>query len=89
VRRFEYPVYTYERLWKRLERVIDFGGPLSVSRELGYERVHLKGQLFAREGAEFWIYRFADNEYGVEERFSSHDWEEHVKAVAEAGALSR
>jgi hypothetical protein len=70
----DFPLFTYERAWKRLASVIDLESPLSVSRDAGWERVHLTGTLIGHDRPDYWIYRIADNEYFIEERVS-HDWQ--------------
>jgi hypothetical protein len=77
----DFPVFTYERVWKRLAGVVDLNRPLSVRSDSGWQCVHLSGKLIANDRADYWIYRVAENEYGIDERVSCREWE-HSPTVA-------
>ena len=70
----DFPVFTYERLWSRLEFVVDLEVPLSVPRDSGWERAHLTGEPIHGERADYWIYRVGDNEYGIVEPSGRAEW---------------
>lgn len=79
-----FPLFTYERAWKLLEMNVDLDTSLSVSRDSGWESVHLTGRLIGQERPGYWIYRIAANEYFIEERVGAHDWVEQASAAGAA-----
>lgn len=78
--RVDFPVFTFERLWNRLEPVVDLETPLSVSRDSGWERVRLQGKLIDQERPDYWIYRVGENEFGIVEQVSHTDWADHLSS---------
>jgi hypothetical protein len=66
----EFPVFTCESAWKRLAPLIDADPQLTVCREEEGECLHLAGKLDGDERSYYAIYRFGENEYGIEESFS-------------------
>jgi hypothetical protein len=83
----DFPVFTYERIWKRLACLVDLNSPLSVSTDSGWQRVHLYGKLIVNDRADYWIYRVAENEYGIEDRVNWRKWEQCPAAAAVGAAL--
>lgn len=69
----DFPVFSYESAWKTLEPLLDSDPQLTVCREGGAECVHLTGKLNGEERSYYAIYRFGENEYGIEENFSHRE----------------
>jgi len=66
----DFPAFSYERGWKRLESLVDADPQLRVWREGEGECVHLTGRLNGEGRSYYAIYRFGEDAYGIEESFS-------------------
>lgn len=67
----EFPVFTYESAWKRLSSLIDLDPLLSVCRDADGECIHLTGKLGAEGRSFYFIYKFGENEFGIEQAFTN------------------
>jgi hypothetical protein len=70
-REMDFPGFSYENAWKRLEPLLDLDPQLTVCRESDAQSVHLAGKLDGEERSYYAIFRFGEDEYGIEETFSN------------------
>jgi len=82
----DFPLFSYESAWKRLEPLIDADPQLTVCREAEGQCLHLTGKLNGEDRSYYAIYRFGENEYGIEESFSHLESESAIPLLPESAA---
>jgi len=74
----EFPVFSFRSAWNRLSALVDFDPALRVCRGVARECVQLQGRAGKSERSVYSIYRFGDDQYGIEESFISFESEGSV-----------
>jgi len=71
----DFPAFTFEAAWKRLSDLIDPDLGVSICRGVDREHAQVMGRLAGSKRSTYLVYRFGENQYGIEECFASFESE--------------
>lgn len=74
----DFPVFTFEAAWRRISALVELSPVVRVRHGVDRECVELEGRRGGVERSVYSIYRFGDDQYGIEKSFAGFESEGSV-----------